>query len=365
MDTLFRAYDTILTVIQNFSQAYPKAYPAFKFVLLLLLFVCCAVLLQKIIVRRFIKWSEKANSPFSLFIADLFKQIGPLFYFALSLYIAAQLTRLSGALMRGISTGFLFVVVYECVRIFERVAFFVIVRYFAKKEEQNENRDESDKPVVEGWITLLLKTILWSLAVLFILNNLGVQITAIAASLGVTSIAVAFALQSILSDIFSSVSIYLDKPFKENDFISVGTDMGTVQKIGIKTTRLTTLQGETLVIPNHELTNIRIRNFKQMEKRRIVFQIGVVYSTPVEQLREIPSFIKEIIEAQEMADFDRAHFSKLASHDLQFEVVYYVNSGEYATYMDVQQSINLGIIEKFRHEKIEFAFPTQTLFIEK
>ena len=185
------------------------------------------------------------------------------------------------------------------------------------------------------------------------------------AGLGIGGIAIAFALQNILSDIFASFSIYFDKPFKVDDFIIIGDDKGVVKKIGIKSTRIQTLQGEELVISNKELTESRVHNYKKMERRRIVFVFGVTYETPTEKVKKIPSIIKDIIEKTELADIDRVHFKEFADFSLNFEVVYYLKTSDYAEYMDTQQEINLAMKEHFEKEQIEFAYPTQTVFVHK
>jgi small-conductance mechanosensitive channel len=181
----------------------------------------------------------------------------------------------------------------------------------------------------------------------------------------VAGIAVSLALQSSLADLIASLTIALDKPFVLNDFIIVGDFMGTVEKIGIKTTRLRSLGGEQLIFPNADIVSSRIRNYKRMEERRIVFALGVVYSTPYDKLRQIPTLIRDIIEAQENARFDRAHFASYGDYALNFEIVYYVLSADYNLYMDVQQAINLDIFQAFEQAGIEFAYPTQLLYLAR
>ncbi len=230
----------------------------------------------------------------------------------------------------------------------------------ARKQEE----EEADTSVVE-LLSKIFKIILWIIGVFFILSNLGYNITPMIAGLGIGGVAIAFALQNVLSDIFASVSLYLDKPFKPGDFIVVENDMGVVKKIGIKSTRLETLQGQELIMPNKELTETRVNNYKKMEKRRVVFNFGVVYQTPTEKLQKIPVIVNNIINRIELARIDRAHFTKFGDFSLNFEVVYYINTNDYNKYMDVQQEINLAIKEQFEKEGIEMAFPTQTVFINK
>jgi len=198
-----------------------------------------------------------------------------------------------------------------------------------------------------------------------VLTNLGIEITPLIASLGVGGIAIAIALQSVLSDLFSAFAIYFDKPFKEGDFIIVGNDMGTVQRIGIKTTRIKSLQGQELIVSNSELTSTRVNNYQRMEERRIVFNFGVEYSTSLSKLKKINKIVEKIFKEVNGARLDRVHFHQFGDFSLNYEVVYYVKSPEYAKYMDVQQEINFKLKEYFEKERIVFAFPTQTLFVEK
>jgi small-conductance mechanosensitive channel len=210
----------------------------------------------------------------------------------------------------------------------------------------------------------IVKLVLTVLAAILILDNIpGVEITPLIASLGISGIAVALAVQNILSDLFASLSIVLDKPFVIEDFIIVDNFMGTVEHIGLKTTRLRSLSGEYLVFSNNDLLKSRIRNYTRMLERRVVFSIGVTYQTPLEKLKQIPATIRKIIESQEAARFDRAHFQGYGDFALKFEVVYYVLNPDYNRYMDIQQSINLAIFESFEKEGVDFAYPTQQLYI--
>jgi small-conductance mechanosensitive channel len=211
----------------------------------------------------------------------------------------------------------------------------------------------------------ILRLVLWVLLILAALDNLGVEIMPLLAGLGVGGIAVALALQNVLGDLFASLSIVLDKPFVIGDFIVVGDKAGTVENVGLKTTRVRSLSGEQLVFSNSDLLSSRIQNFKRMVERRILFAIGVTYQTPREQLARIPDMIRESIEAQENVRFDRAHFKEFADSALNFEVVYFVLSREFGDYMNVQQAINLEIMSRFEAENIEFAYPTRTLFLER
>ena len=214
-------------------------------------------------------------------------------------------------------------------------------------------------------LSFVARVAIWSVVLLMILDNLGVNITALVAGLGVGGIAVALAAQNILGDLFASLSIVLDKPFVVGDFLIIGDFLGSVEKVGIKTTRVRSLSGEQLIFSNNDLLNSRIRNYGRMFERRVVFSIGVTYQTGIEHLRAIPGIIREAVESNEAVRFDRAHFQKYGDFALVFETVYYVLSPDYNQYMDIQQAVNLTLFERFAEEGIEFAYPTQTLHLEK
>lgn len=209
------------------------------------------------------------------------------------------------------------------------------------------------------------KIILWAIVLLLVLDNLGVNITALVAGLGVGGIAIALAVQTILGDLFASLSIVLDKPFMVGDFLIVGDLLGSVEYVGLKTTRLRSLSGEQLVFSNSDLLNSRIRNYGRMYERRVPFNLGVTYQTQRENLKKIPEIIREAVEKQDKARFDRSHFKEYGNFALIFESVYYVLGPDYNEYMDIQQAINLHIHERFEQEGIEFAYPTQTVFVQQ
>jgi small-conductance mechanosensitive channel len=207
------------------------------------------------------------------------------------------------------------------------------------------------------------KLAIWSLVLLLALENLGVDVTALIAGLGVGGIAVALAVQNVLGDLLGSVAIALDKPFEVGDFIIVGDMMGAVEHIGLKTTRVRSLFGEQIVFSNGDLLASRIRNFKRMRERRVAFSFGVTYDTPAEKLDAIPALVRGIVEKRADLRFDRAHFQKFGDFSLLFEVVYYVSTPDYNLYMDRQQEINMALIRAFEAEGVRFAFPTQTLHV--
>lgn len=219
------------------------------------------------------------------------------------------------------------------------------------------------RTMTRSLLSFLGRAVLWSVVALLILDNMGLNVTTLVASLGIGGVAVALAVQNILGDLFASLSIAIDKPFVINDFIIVDDLMGTVEHVGLKTTRIRSLSGEQIVFSNTDLLKSRIRNYKRMNERRALFTIGVTYDTPPELLEVIPGLIRSAIESQNGVRFERAHFRGFGPSSLDFEAVYYLRDPDFQTYMDVQQAINLQLVRDFAAHKISFAFPTQTLHV--
>jgi small-conductance mechanosensitive channel len=232
---------------------------------------------------------------------------------------------------------------------------------------QKKNQEVDGSRVTTMRVAVVMaRIVMFSVILLMALDNVpGLDITTLVAGLGVGGIAVALALQNVLGDLFASLSIALDKPFVIGDFIVLDTYAGTVERVGLKTTRVRSLSGEQLVIANNDLLASRIRNYKQMSERRALFTFGVVYHTPAEKLEAIPDLVREIIEAQPQARFDRAHFKSYGASSLDFEVVYYVLQPDYQVYMDTQQAINLAIFRSFAGRGLDFAYPTQVLYMHR
>jgi small-conductance mechanosensitive channel len=208
-----------------------------------------------------------------------------------------------------------------------------------------------------------LNTALWAVVALAVLSNLGFNITAFVASLGIGGIAIALAAQNILGDLFASIAIALDKPFEVGDAINNGSVNGTVEQVGMKTTRLRSPSGEQIVVSNTELLKGSLRNFKRMRTRRIEFTVGVSYATTPAQAAELPAVIRRVVEAQPELVFDRAHFAKLGESSLDYAVVYTMQTADYGRYMDNQQAINIGLMREFAAMGVEFAFPTRNVVL--
>jgi small-conductance mechanosensitive channel len=234
-------------------------------------------------------------------------------------------------------------------------------------ERRRRRSSLTDRAVVGslGVIGFIARVLIWAIVVLLTLDNLGIDVTALVAGLGIGGIAVALAVQNILGDLFASLSITFDKPFLVGDFLIVEDFLGSVEYIGIKSTRLRSLGGEQIVVSNANLLNSRLRNYGRMLERRVVFTTNVVYETPIEKLERIAPLIRQIVEEQQDTRFDRSHFAKHGASSLDFETVYYVLSADYNRYMDIQQAINLRLHKEFARLGIEFAYPAQKLFLAR
>ena len=237
-----------------------------------------------------------------------------------------------------------------------------LTRWLGQRLELSREREPKEATAL-GLLGFSARIAVWSLVVLLSLEQLGFDITALIAGLGIGGVAVALAVQNVLGDLFASLSIVLDKPFEVGDFIVVDGLRGTIERVGIKSTRVRSLDGELLVFSNADLLKSRIRNFQRMRERRVQFTIGVVYQTPLATLRAIPGILREIIERGEKTRFERAHFKEYGESALVFEIVYHVLDRDYNIYMDVQQAINLALFERFAREGVEFAYPTRTVHL--
>lgn len=307
------------------------------------------IVLHKIVSRTNTKFDD-------LLVEITEKFIIPYLYLAINYNIIIQL-HLSAMAQKIATAAFMVVTFYYAVRMINFVIHGAVVMIMKQKNEPEERIKQ-----LSG-ILAVLKVITWGMGLIMLADNMGYNVTTIIAGFGVGGIAIALAAQNILSDLFSYIVIFFDKPFEIGDMIKVGNNSGVVEKIGIKTSHVRSLDGQQLVMPNAEMVKSVIENYKRLERRRIVFSIGVVYNTPSEKLRMIPEIIQDIIIKQEHASFDRTHLKSFGDFSINYEIVYYMDTADYLLYMNTNQSICLDIFEQFEKQGIEFAFPTQTIFL--
>ena len=208
------------------------------------------------------------------------------------------------------------------------------------------------------------KLVVWVIVFITALDKFGVNVTTLVTGLGIGGVAIALAVQNVLGDLFAALSIVFDKPFDVGDSIAVDQMQGTVERIGLKTTRLRSVSGEQIIISNSELLKSRIRNYKRQLDRRIVFTTDVAYETPPEKVAQIPGLIREVVSAQQPVRFDRSHFTQYTDSALRIETVYYVLDADYGRYLDIQQTINLELLRRLKAQNIELAFPTRTVMLK-
>ena len=316
-------------------------------------------IVKTIVLAKFKGWASKTANEIDDFIIGLIeKTVVPLLYFG-TLYLSLNYLTLETFARKVIDSAGSILITIMGIRFGIAIITYALETFWVNKEH-----DPSKKGSLTGIITTI-KIIIWGIGLTFLLDNLGFKISAVVAGLGIGGIAVALAAQAVLGDLFSYFAIFFDRPFEIGDFIIVGDFMGVVEHVGIKTTRLRSLGGEEIVMANSDLTGSRVRNYKRMQKRRVVFKLGVTYQTTSAQVQAIPGLITNIIKNVPDTTFDRSHFASYGDFALIFETVYYILSNDYNKYMDVQQEINFKIKEEFEKQGIDFAYPTQTLHIEK
>ena len=286
------------------------------------------------------------------------KNLMPLLYYGV---LYASITRLNLHLFidNALYVAGVALAVFYGAKLLVSLILFFIRRYWRNKGVEDE---KSNTIVLLGTI---IKVMIWSIALIILLDNLGVKISGLIAGLGIGGVAIAFAAQAILGDVFNYFTIFFDRPFEIGDFIIVDQYLGVVEHIGIKSTRIRSLSGEQLVFSNTDLTGSRLRNYKKMYERRVSFEFGVTYQTTAAKLEKIPGVVQEIVENIDETRFGRAHFVSFGDFSLVFEVVFYVLSSDYAKYRDIQQEVNLQLKRRLEKMGIEFAFPTQTLYVQK
>jgi len=322
-----------------------------------------SLLFVKLVIRTFIKrlkkLAERTTTTFDNLLVKILERIVLPGLYISCFYLGLKVLKMPSYADRVINALQLAVVTFFATRIIIMFLGYSLNMYLSKKKE-----DTTLVRSLEGMLRVV-KFLVWTLAAIIFLDNIGFKVSTLIAGLGIGGVAVAIAAQALLKDFFSYFSIVFDRPFKLGDFIIIGDFMGTVEHIGIKTTRIRSLGGEQVIFSNTDLTDSRVRNYKHMEKRRVLFRIGVTYQTPLVKLKEIPKIIENVIKNTKDTAFDRAHFFSYGDFSLIFEVVYFVLNPDYNKYMDVQQEINFAIREEFEKRGIEFAYPTQKLYVSK
>jgi len=324
-----------------------------------LLLLVVLYLVHFIIIRRVKYLSKKTANDYDDLLADILISLGSPFYFFLAIYIASLFYQLPYDANFYIEKASFLIFIYYAVR-----AIASVINFGFKKALKMQTKEDRD-PTLIAVLNRLAGIILWIIAALIVLQNFNFNVSAIIGGLGITGIAVALAIQNILADIFSFVSIYFDKPFKIGDFITIGEDSGTVERIGLKTTRLRTLRGEELIISNQELSSTRVNNFRKLQERSIELNIGIDYNTSHTKLEKIPEIIRKIILKDRKLKYAWVRLVEFGDSGLIFNIFCYVKSQDYEVYLDKKQDLILAIYKELRKQKIDLSYPTQTVYLRK
>ncbi|WPC65039.1 mechanosensitive ion channel family protein [Rhodoferax ferrireducens] len=318
-------------------------------------------ILRRLVLHHLERVAKTTDTVIDDFLVEVLSATRILLVAATGVYLGTHFLTLPAALEKFFDRAFITLIILQAGFWANRGLMFWLKHRFS----QGEKEDEGARAMTLSLLSFLGRVVVWVLVLLLMLDNLGLNVTALVTSLGIGGIAVALAVQNILGDLFASLSIAIDKPFVIGDFVIVDDLMGSVEHVGLKTTRIRSLGGEQIIFSNNDLLKSRIRNYKRMQERRAVFAIAVTYDTPAEKLEQIAALIQQAIEAQADARFDRAHFKSFGQSSLDFEAVYYVLKPDYNVFMDVQQAINLQLARRFAEHDIKFAFPTQTLYLNR
>lgn len=331
-----------------------KSYLIFALVSFALILLIIAF--KKLIIARLSKLVKRTSTRIDDTIIKAFYTIKPYSYAYVSLFIGSRYLAIDPAIDKVLTGVLAIVLVYQGIRMIN-----VFVNYFVQKSIEGKADDPGAKAAIVA-TKMLVQILIWSIGFILILDNLGVDVTSLVAGLGISGIAVALAVQNILSDLFSSFAIYFDKPFVVGDLIRYGEIIGYVEKIGLKTTRIRSLHGEQVVVSNQELTNAVVKNLRAMQKRRVITTIGVSYETSIAKLKKIPKLIESIFDGMENVTFGRVHLMNLNESSIDYELVYHVGSRDFGMYADVNQKVLFAVLEALEKEGIEIPFPSQTVY---
>lgn len=310
----------------------------------------------KVLISQLRKYVIKSSAPLNDVFISVVQSTKKFFLVVSSIFIASQTLNLPIKIQDFIQ------IIFQVILILQ-IGFWI--NSFVTAYVKIKSNDSTNKTAVNA-LGVIVRLIVWVIVILLALDNLpNVKITSLITSLGIGGIAIGLAVQKILEDLFASMSISLDQPFQIGDTIDINGIVGTIEHIGLKSTRIRALSGEQIILSNSNLLDMRIHNLQRMENRRVAVNLSITYQVMPETLRRIPELIREIVEQEEGVRFERAHFKNFGDSGLMIEVIYWIESADYAVYMDKKQSVNLKIFEKFSQEGIEFAYPTQTVFIEK
>ena len=304
------------------------------------------------------RYTKNKRENITILFLNLIKNFPKWFFFTLEIYIPIKILNLPNDIDLLVNVIFLFAITLQLIKIVIKILTFFLSWLFKKKNIKEEKTAKTT-------IHMVVSITVWIMWLLIFLTNIWVNLTPVIASLWVASIGVAFALQSILTDLFASFSIMMSKPFDVWDYIAVWEwtkeKTWTVTDITLKSTHLLSITWQQVVIPNNNVLTTEVINYWRMHHRRKRFKIGVVYNTPTVKLKKIPNILKKIIEKQEFVTYEWVYLYELNAYSIDYYISYDVEQPDYVLSLDIQEAIMFNILEAFEKEKIHFAYPTQTI----
>lgn len=317
------------------------------------------IVLTRLVTRKLAKLAETSTTSVDDAVVNALEHTRIWVMIACGVWTGAQSLTLPSGVNRVLDRSIVVVLLFQAASWLS-----LIIRQTRKGYAERHLDSDAEAVTTLSVLSFFGRLAVWSLFVLLALDNLGFNVTALLAGLGVGGIAVALALQSVLGDVFASLAITVDKPFIVGDFLVLdGGLMGNVEQIGLKSTRLRSLSGEQIIMANNKLLNTNIRNYKRMTERRVELSFGVTYGTPAKKLRQIPNIVREIIDETENTRFDRANFKAFGAYSLDFEAIYFVLDRDYNLFMNIQEQVNLALYSRLEKLGVEFAFPTRTILL--
>lgn len=358
---MFNTYISQLQHIQFLgNSAWQYTIAIFVFFAILFVIKC----IQSIVLKRLTAFATRTKTSFDDTVIAIFQRISPPFYFMVALYFAFSNLTAHVIISTIVTVLFVVTVVYELIQGLGYLIDFLVHQY-AKKAAQDGKVDKIENHSMVKAVQIIVKSFLWVIGILVILSNIGVDVTSLLAGLGIGGLAIALALQNILGDIFSSFSIYFDKPFEIGDSIKVGDKFGTVEKIGLKTTHLRAVTGEQIILANKVLTSAEVQNFKRMDTRGVNIRFGVEYGTPATSLKKVPEIVTSVVESIEGVEFVRCRFDELGEYALIFEFRYKVLDRKLEVHLAKKEEILFGIYTAIEGAGMSFAYPTQVTINKK
>ena len=316
------------------------------------------------LLHRFQKLAAKTKTEIDDFALKVINGIKPPVYYWVAIYFASQFLTLPPKINHLIYLIFVVVIIWQAIFIALKITDYIVDLQIKKVGET-----EAGQKTILRFLKQVINGLIWVIGALMVLSNLGINVSSLIAGLGIGGLAIAMALKNILTDIFSSFSILIDKPFVVGDYIALNDkQQGTVKKIGIKTTRLETKDGQELIVANRKLTEQVIQNFRaggKKKTRNISFTLGVTYETPPEKLKAIPQIIQDLVEKQEYATLKKVNFDSFGDFSLNFKIVISIEEDQGASSGEIKNQINYAILEAFQENGIDFAYPTQTIYLHQ